>query len=97
MLVARRFVFFDFNLKAKALILAALELRWPCVRGNEKWRKRFFVYQISDSLTQIIQDYPRRLNNPSHLKGQGRHHGYMHYNFCRIHVWSLDEVIALLE
>ena len=27
MLVARRFVFFDFNLKAKALILAALALR----------------------------------------------------------------------
>jgi hypothetical protein len=51
-LVARRFVFFDFNLKAEALILAALGLRWPCVRGNEKWRKRFFVYQISDSLTQ---------------------------------------------
>jgi hypothetical protein len=38
-----------------------------------------------------------QLNNPWHLKGQGRHHGYMHYNFCRIHVWSLDEVIALLE
>jgi hypothetical protein len=38
-----------------------------------------------------------QLNNPCHLKGQGRHHGYMHYNFCRIHVWSLDEVIALLE
>jgi hypothetical protein len=56
-LVARRFVFFDFNLKAEALILAALGLRWPRVRGNEKWRKRFFVYQISDS--QIIQDYPR--------------------------------------
>jgi hypothetical protein len=34
-LVARRFVFFDFNLKAEALILAALELRWPRVRGNE--------------------------------------------------------------
>jgi hypothetical protein len=58
-LVARRFVFFDFNLKAEALILAALGLRWPRVRGNEKWRKRFFVYQISDSLTQVIQDYPR--------------------------------------
>jgi hypothetical protein len=58
-LAARRFVFFDFNLKAKALILAALGLHWPRVRGNEKWRKRFFVYQISDSLTQIIQDYPR--------------------------------------
>jgi hypothetical protein len=42
----------------EALILAALGLRWPRVRGNEKWRKRFFVYQISDSLTQIIQDYP---------------------------------------
>jgi len=56
-LVARRFAFFDFNLKAEALILAALGLRWPRVRGNEKWRKRFFVYQISDS--QIIQDYPR--------------------------------------
>jgi len=53
-LAARRFVFLDFNLKAKALILAALGLRWPRVRGNEKWRKRFFVYQISDSLTQII-------------------------------------------
>jgi hypothetical protein len=38
-----------------------------------------------------------QLNNPWHLKGQGRHHGYMRYNFCRIHVWSLDEVIALLE
>jgi hypothetical protein len=38
-----------------------------------------------------------QLSNPWHLKGQGRHHGYMHYNFCRIHVWSLDEVIALLE
>ena len=54
-----------------------------------------------------------QLNNPSHLKGQGQHHGYMHYNFCRIHqtlrvtpameagitnhVWSLDEVIALLD
>ena len=35
MLVARRFVFFDFNLKTKALILAALGLRWPCLRGNE--------------------------------------------------------------
>jgi hypothetical protein len=34
-LVARRFVFFDFNLKAEALILAALGLRWPRVRGNE--------------------------------------------------------------
>jgi hypothetical protein len=34
-LVAGRFVFFDFNLKAKALILAALGLRWPRVRGNE--------------------------------------------------------------
>jgi hypothetical protein len=34
-LVARRFVFFDFNLKTKALILAALGLRWPRVRGNE--------------------------------------------------------------
>jgi hypothetical protein len=33
-----------------------------------------------------------QLNNPSHLKGQGQHHGYTHYNFCRIHVWSLDEV-----
>ena len=43
MLVARRFVLFDFNLKAEALILAALGLRWPRVRGNEKWRKRFFV------------------------------------------------------
>jgi hypothetical protein len=32
-----------------------------------------------------------QLNNPSHLKGQGRHHGYTHYNFCRIHAWSLDE------
>jgi hypothetical protein len=53
--VARRFVFFDFNLKTEALILAALGLRWPRVRGNEKWRKRFFVYQISDSLTQIIR------------------------------------------
>jgi hypothetical protein len=42
-LVARRFVLFDFNLKAEALILAALGLRWPRVRGNEKWRKRFFV------------------------------------------------------
>jgi hypothetical protein len=54
-----------------------------------------------------------QLNNPSHLKGQGQHHGYMRYNFCRIHqtlrvtpameagitnyVWSLDEVIALLD
>jgi hypothetical protein len=58
---ARRqaFCFFDFNLKVDALILAALGLRWPRVRGNEKWRKRFFVYQIYDSLTQIIQDYPR--------------------------------------
>jgi hypothetical protein len=28
MLVARRFAFFNFNLKAKALILAALRLRW---------------------------------------------------------------------
>jgi hypothetical protein len=26
-----------------------------------------------------------QLNNPSHLKGQGQHHGYMRYNFCRIH------------
>jgi hypothetical protein len=33
-LVARRFVFFDFNLKAEALILAALGLRWPRVQGN---------------------------------------------------------------
>jgi hypothetical protein len=47
LLVARRFAFFDFNLKAEALILAALGLRWA------------FVYQISDSLTQIIQDDPR--------------------------------------
>ena len=59
MLVARRFVFFDFNLKAEALILAALGLRWPRVRGNENGGNEFFVYQISDSLTQIIQDYPR--------------------------------------
>ena len=35
MLVARRFAFFNFNLKAEALILAALGLRWPRVRGNE--------------------------------------------------------------
>ena len=35
MLVARRFVFFDFNLKPEALILAAPGLRWPGVRGNE--------------------------------------------------------------
>jgi hypothetical protein len=34
-LVARRFVFFDFILKAKALILAALGLRWSRLRGNE--------------------------------------------------------------
>jgi len=34
-LVARRFAFFNFNLKAEALILAALGLRWPRVRGNE--------------------------------------------------------------
>ena len=29
------FGFSNFNLKAEALILAALELRWPRVRGNE--------------------------------------------------------------
>jgi hypothetical protein len=34
-LVARRFAFFDFNLKAEALILAALGLRWPRLRGSE--------------------------------------------------------------
>jgi hypothetical protein len=39
-LVARRFAFFEFNLKAKALILAVLGLRWHRLRGNEKWRKR---------------------------------------------------------
>jgi hypothetical protein len=42
-LVARRFVFFDFNLKAKALILAALGLRWPRLRGNEIVETWFFV------------------------------------------------------
>jgi hypothetical protein len=58
-LVARRFVFFDFNLKTKALILAALGLRWPHVRGNENGGNVVLVYQISDSLTQVIQDCPR--------------------------------------
>ena len=51
MLVARRFVFFDFNLKAKALIVTAPGLRWPRVRGNEKWRKRFFVYRLSGTVS----------------------------------------------
>ena len=35
MLVARRSVFFDFNLKTKALILAALELRWPAYEATK--------------------------------------------------------------
>jgi len=58
-LVARRFVFFDFNLKAEALILAPLGLRWPRVRGNEKWRKRSSLSTRFPILTQTIQDEPR--------------------------------------
>ena len=58
MLVARRFAFVDFNLKAEALILAALcaGLAYEATKMAETVS---FVYQISDSLTQIIQDDPR--------------------------------------
>ena len=59
MLVARRFVFFDFNLKAEALILAALGCAGLAYEATKNGGNVFFVYQISDSLTQIIQDYPR--------------------------------------
>ena len=54
---ARRqaFCFFDFNLKAEALILAALRLRWPRVRGNENGGN--LVLCLPDvRFTQIIQD-----------------------------------------
>jgi hypothetical protein len=55
-LVARRFAFFDFNLKAEALILAAL----ASPTRQRKWRKRSSLfYQMSHSLTPIIQDHPR--------------------------------------
>ena len=36
MLVARRFAFFNFNLKAKALIFACAWVALASVRGNEK-------------------------------------------------------------
>jgi hypothetical protein len=60
-LVARRFVFFDFNLKADALILAALGLRWPRVRGNENGGNVVLCLPDLRFLsTQIIQDDLRR-------------------------------------
>jgi hypothetical protein len=56
MLVARRFAFVDFNLKAEALILTAL----VSPARQRKVRKRGSLsHQISDSLPQIIPDNPR--------------------------------------
>jgi hypothetical protein len=56
-LVARRFAFFDFNLKAEALILLRLGCAGFAHEANEKWRKRSSLSTRSPiSLTQIIQD-----------------------------------------
>ena len=57
MLVARRFAFFDSNLKAEALILLRLGCAGFAHEANEKWRKRSSLSTRSPiSLTQIIQD-----------------------------------------
>jgi hypothetical protein len=57
MLVARRFAFFDFNLKAEALILATL----VSPARQQKVRKRGSLsHHIFDSLPQIIPDDPRQ-------------------------------------
>ena len=57
MLVARRFAFFDFNLKAQGLILLRLGCAGFAHEANEKWRKRSSLSTRSPiSLTQIIQD-----------------------------------------
>jgi hypothetical protein len=57
--VARRFVFFDFNLKAEALILAPLGMRWPRVQGNENGGNvvSFLIYLLFSHT--VIQDDPR--------------------------------------
>lgn len=71
MLVARRFVFFDFNLKSRGADFGCAWIALASRTRQLEWRKRsFFFYQISDSLTQIIQDDPE---GPPGVEEDGNH------------------------